>query len=149
MSRLYSVESTLTSTGSAADHRLRLASSEIPAFAAALAVEVYKQKHLNAPFIGSLKKAAASLDVDARWVFECAEDGSQFGKALVVAGEHLPIEVHAIVIALNQVLQAPVRYVSVPEKASGIEAAVARLNSGSVETLFTLEEIRSLMPPPI
>lgn len=138
MSRLYSVESTLTSTGSAADHRLRLASSEIPAFAAALAVEVYKQKHLNAPFIGSLKKAAASLDVDPRWVFECAEDlVLNPGKALVVAGEHLPIEVHAIVIALNQALQAPVRYVSVPEKASGIEAAVARLNSGSVETLFT------------
>ncbi|MGC6455817.1 MAG: TAT-variant-translocated molybdopterin oxidoreductase [Coraliomargaritaceae bacterium] len=139
MSRLYSIESTLTSTGSAADHRLRLAASEIPAFAAALAVEVYQQKHLNAPFIDSLKKIAASVELDPRWVFECAEDlVLNPGKALVVAGEHLPIEVHAVVIALNQALQAPVRYVSIPEGAATIETAVARLNSGSVQTLCIL-----------
>ena len=139
MSRLYCVESTLTATGSAADHRLRLASSEVPAFAAALALAVFQRKQTGGPLAASLKKQAASANLDQRWVDECAQDLVENpGKSLIVAGEHLPVEVHAVVIALNEALQAPVRYVTVPEMANGIEAAVAKLNSGSVQTLCIL-----------
>ena len=40
MNRLYSVESNLTTTGSMADHRLRLSVSQMPAFLAKLAIEL-------------------------------------------------------------------------------------------------------------
>ena len=43
MSRLYSVESTLSSTGSAADHRLRLSASQIISFVALIGAEILSQ----------------------------------------------------------------------------------------------------------
>ncbi len=139
MSRLYSVESTLTSTGSAADHRLRMSSSEMPALAAAIAVAVYQRTHTGGSLLVPLKKLAASGKFDQRWVEECAEDlVTSAGSSIVLAGEHLPVEVHAVVIALNEALQAPVRYLPVPAKADAIDTVVAKLNAGSVQTLCLL-----------
>lgn len=134
MSRLYAVESALTSTGSMADHRLRLGSSQMGAFIAKLALA------LGVPGLPSaLQEAASSLEVDAKWVDECAADLlANRGQAIVVAGEHLPQSVHAIVMAINEMLRAPVRYVEVPDAAEGIEAASARLKTGDVQTLVML-----------
>ncbi|NBB80549.1 MAG: TAT-variant-translocated molybdopterin oxidoreductase, partial [Verrucomicrobia bacterium] len=134
MSRLYTVESALSSTGSMADHRLRLGSSQMGAFIAKLALA------FGVPGLpGSLQQAAGGLNVDAKWVDECAADLSAHrGHAIVVAGEHLPQSVHAIVMAINAMLRAPLRYVEVPDAADGIEAAVNRLNTGDVQTLVML-----------
>ena len=68
MSRLYSVESTLTLTGSMADHRLRLSSSQMGAFIALLGATVLTQKGLNSPLVNELKKIGASLKGHAKWM---------------------------------------------------------------------------------
>lgn len=134
MSRLYTVESALSSTGSMADHRLRLGSSQMGAFIAKLALSLGVSGLPQ-----SVREAADSLDVDAKWVDECATDlVDHSGHAIVVAGEHLSQSVHAIVMAINEKLRAPLRYVEVADAAAGVDEAVARLNSGEVETLVML-----------
>lgn len=134
MSRLYSVESSLTSTGSMADHRLRLSSSQMGAFIAKVAMAAGVS---GLP--ADVKKAATSLDVDSKWVEECAADlVANKGHAIVVAGEHLPKSVHAIVIAINAAISAPVKYVQVADAEAGIADAAARLNEGDVKTLVIL-----------
>ncbi len=139
MSRLYSVESTLTATGAAADHRLRLSSTQIGAFAALVGAEILKAKKAGGAAIAKLEKAGASLNVDSKWIEECAADlVENAGKSLVVAGENLPKSVHAIVFAINDALNAPVKYVEVATAAASIEAAAARLNKGDVKTLVVL-----------
>jgi MoCo/4Fe-4S cofactor protein with predicted Tat translocation signal len=139
MSRLYSVESTLTSTGSMADHRLRLSSSQMGAFIAQLGAEVLKAKHVGGPLVAELEKAGASLHVDTKWIEECAADlAAHAGHSIIIAGEHLPKSVHAIVFAINQALQAPVKYVEVPSVEQGIADVAARLNQGDVKTLIIL-----------
>ena len=139
MSRLYSVESTLTSTGSMADHRLRLSSSQMGAFIAQVGAAVLQKKHVSGPLAAQLAKIGASLKVDAQWIDACAADlVENAGHSIIVAGEHLPQSVHAIVIAINEALSAPINYVEVPAAEQGIAAAVARLNQGNVETLIVL-----------
>ena len=91
MSRLYSVESTLTSTGSAADHRLRLSSSQIPAFTALVGAAILKAKGADAKLVAQLEQLGTSLSVDANWINECAADlVENAGSSLVVAGAHQP-----------------------------------------------------------
>ena len=139
MSRLYSVESTLTSTGSMADHRLRLSTSQMGAFIAQVGAAILKKKHVGGPLVAELEKIGASLKVDAQWVDACAADlVDNAGHSIIVAGEHLPKSVHAIVIALNEALAAPINYVAVPAAAQGIATAAARLNQGDVQTLVIL-----------
>ena len=133
MSRLYAVESTMTSTGSMADHRLRLGSSQMGAFIAQIAAA------LGVTLPAGAAKSAASLQVDAKWVEECAADlKSEAGHSLLVAGDHLPVSVHAIVFAINEALSAPVKYVELADAEAGISEAVSRLNDGSVKNLVIL-----------
>ncbi|MGJ8638509.1 MAG: TAT-variant-translocated molybdopterin oxidoreductase [Opitutaceae bacterium] len=139
MSRLYSVESSLTLTGSMADHRLRLSASQMGAFIAQVGAAILAKKGVGGSLVSALKKAGATLNVDASWVAECASDlADHAGHSLIVAGEHLPQSVHAIVIALNDALAAPVSYVAIPNAAAGLDKAVARLNKGDVKTLVIL-----------
>jgi molybdopterin-containing oxidoreductase family iron-sulfur binding subunit len=94
MNRLYVAESALTLTGSMADHRLRLASSHVLAFAAALAGKV-----TGDPVYARL---AQGLDLKPEWIAECAADLlAHKGSSLVVAGAHQPAAVHAIAHAIN------------------------------------------------
>ena len=139
MSRLYSVESTLTSTGSMADHRLRLSSSQMGAFIAQVGAAILEKKHVGGPLAAELAKVGASLVVDAQWVDACATDlVDHAGHSIIIAGEHLPKAVHAIVIAINEALSAPINYVEVSAAEQGIAVAAARLNQGDVETLVIL-----------
>ena len=97
MSRLYMAESALSITGTMADHRLRLASSHMQAFAAALAAKVTGDP--------AYAKAAEGLDVAPAWIDECAADlAANRGSSLVLAGSHLPAAVHAIAYAINDAL---------------------------------------------
>jgi molybdopterin-containing oxidoreductase family iron-sulfur binding subunit len=133
MSRLYAVESTMTSTGSMADHRLRLSSKQMGAFIAQIAAA------LGVALPSAAAKSAKSLQVDAKWVEECAADlKSEVGNSLVVAGDHLPVSVHAIVFAINEALSAPVKYIELADAEAGISQAVSRLNDGSVKNLVIL-----------
>jgi molybdopterin-containing oxidoreductase family iron-sulfur binding subunit len=135
MNRLYVAESAFTLTGSMADHRLRLASSHMLAFTAALAHKFLKQD--------ALLGLTEGLHVDDKWITECAKDLSEnAGDCLVVAGAHLPAPVHALVYAINAELGnigRTVEFVSVePRTASTIQALAAAIKSGSVKTLFVL-----------
>jgi molybdopterin-containing oxidoreductase family iron-sulfur binding subunit len=132
MSRLYTVESGMSLTGAMADHRLRLSTSQMGAFVAKLALA------LGVSLPVAVEGAANSLELDAAWVAECAADLKEHqGKSLLVAGPHLPESVHALVLAINDVLDAPVDYVEVATTAPGIQAAAARLEKGA-KTLVIL-----------
>jgi len=137
MNRLYVAESNLTLTGMMADHRLRLASTHMLAFAAQLG-------GVLAPDMAQrLKPFAAGLDLDEKWLAECAADlQAHRGASLVVAGSHLPPEVHAIVYALNELLGnvgATVDYVTLPEStAASISDVASAIKSGAVKTLVIL-----------
>jgi molybdopterin-containing oxidoreductase family iron-sulfur binding subunit len=136
MNRLYVAESGLTLTGTLADHRLRLASSAMLAFAAALAGKVTGDS--------SYDKAAQGLDPKAlEWIPECAADLLENkGECLVVAGSHLPDGVHAIVCAINQFLGnvgTTVEYIFATRSQSvGLGGLAAQIARGSIKTLIIL-----------
>lgn len=132
MNRLYAVESAFTLTGSMADHRLRLASSHVLAFTAALA-----NRLLGTTDYASL---AQGLEVDAKWIDECAKDlAAHRGASVVVAGAQQPAAVHVLVHAINAQLGAvgsTVDYVEVEAPAaSNIQALATAIKGGSVKTL--------------
>ncbi|MDO8543488.1 MAG: TAT-variant-translocated molybdopterin oxidoreductase [Opitutaceae bacterium] len=138
MSRLYVAESSLTITGSMADHRLRVASSHMLALAAKLATQL-------SPEMGNaFSSSAAGLNVDAKWVDECAADLKEHrGECIIVAGSHLPPEVHAIVHGLNASLGnigQTVNFLPV-ETVQGLSSIVGLTNAikgGSIRTLVVL-----------
>jgi molybdopterin-containing oxidoreductase family iron-sulfur binding subunit len=135
MSRLYVAESGLTLTGAMADHRLRLASSQMLALAAALAAKITG----DASFLASSR----GIDVKPEWIAECANDLSAYkGQSIVVAGPHLPQAVHAVVYAINAALGnigTTVDFVEVPASdASSISTLASAIRAGAVKTLVVL-----------
>ena len=120
MNRSYVVESTLTITGIAADHRLRLPSAQIAAFTAALAAA-----------LGVGAAAAPGGDFDRKWLQALARDlQANAGKSLIVAGAHQPAGVHAAVAALNGALGnvgATVTYVDAKETIRSSTAELGQL----------------------
>lgn len=138
MNRLYTVESGFTLTGGMADHRLRLASSHMLAFTAALAGKI----------LGSSDYASMAQGLEfhesERWLTECASDlNGHRGECAVVAGAHLPPQVHAMVFAINASLGnvgKTVDLVEVPAPASttSISDLAADIKAGAVSTLVIL-----------
>ncbi len=140
MNRLYMVESGFSITGSMADHRLRLASSHVAAFAAALAQKITGQAVFTA--------LAQGLDLADRntgkWIDECAKDLlANKGKSIVIAGRHQPAEVHAIVQEINVALGNVGTTLSLVESepAAGpnsLGALVQKTDTGQTRTLVIL-----------
>jgi len=100
MNRLYVAESTPSSTGAMADHRLRLRSGDVQA----LAVEIARQTGL---WVGGGHAAPpATLAARAqRWVEAVAKDLlAHRGRSLVMAGTGQPPAVHAAAHAINDAL---------------------------------------------
>src|SRR5690606_579871 len=95
LNRLYVVESALSITGSAADHRLAVRPGQIHAIANALAAA------LGAPAAGG-----AALDVGLQGVVQAMADDlrAHAGRSVVVAGDHQPAAVHAAARAINDLL---------------------------------------------
>jgi len=135
MNRLYVAESGLTLTGCMADHRLRLATSRMTAFAAALAAKVTGDP--------SYLAYAKGLEVKSEWIAECANDLAAYkGQSIVVAGAHLPAAVHAVVYGINAALGnigATIDFVEIPAPdAAPISALAAAIRDGAVKTLVIL-----------
>ena len=135
MNRLYVAESGFTLTGSMADHRLRLASSHMLALTAALA-----GKTTGTEVFASL---ASGLDVNPQWIAECAADLLDHkGDSLVVAGSHLPVEVHVLAYQINAALGnigKTVDFVAVETSdASTIQGLATAIKSGDVKALVIL-----------
>ena len=107
MNRLYSVESTMSSTGAMADHRLPIASSQIPHFLIAL----YKQlQKFGLPDLANLPTSLQGLKLRAEhseWISALAKDlKNNLGKSVLMVGAHQSPEVHAIAYAINYGLGA-------------------------------------------
>ena len=139
MNRLYVAESALTLTGSMADHRLRVATSHILALTAKLVATAYPASE------SAVAPLSQGLKVDQKWVEACVADlMAHRGAALVVAGAHLPAEVHALVYGLNTVLGAigeTVTFVQaeVTPGSATISSLAAAIKGGSVKTLIILD----------
>jgi hypothetical protein len=102
MNRLYAVESALSVTGANADHRLRLPSSKVGAFATGLA------RRLGAAAPDAPDGPDGELPEGARKKLDAiAADLRRAGShALVVAGRRQPPEVHALAFRINESLGA-------------------------------------------
>lgn len=121
--RLYVAEGTPSITGGMAEHRFRMRTGEVEAFASNLLQEIKSPT------------SAVAKDLSAHQ-----------GTSIVIAGEHQPPRVHAIAHALNQALgnvgktvvyTDPVEANPVDELAS-LSELVADMRSGVVETLLIL-----------
>lgn len=100
MSRLYAVETTLSVTGSNADHRLRVKASEMPAFVAALA------SALSGSVSGLGAFSGVNNDFSQHsWISVLAQDLlNNRGSSIVAVGEDYAPEVHAMAAAINAAL---------------------------------------------
>jgi MoCo/4Fe-4S cofactor protein with predicted Tat translocation signal len=94
MSRLYVVESGMSSTGAKADHRVPLRSSDIGPFADAL-------WHLFTSNSGSSDEQLGPAGFYPALVRDLQ---THRGSSVVIAGDHQPASVHALAHALNQSL---------------------------------------------
>jgi MoCo/4Fe-4S cofactor protein with predicted Tat translocation signal len=105
MSRLYVVESTHSTTGANADHRLALAPSKIAAYVRALAKELATAHRLDLGPLGAAVQGADAAGIPARWISTVAKElAGARGRSVIVAGSRQPAAVHALVHALNAAL---------------------------------------------
>jgi len=135
LNRLYVVEPTPSVTGSAADHRLPLRTSEIEAFARALAARL------------GLGGSASLGEETAKWIHAAAADLQKHrGASLVIAGEQQPAAVHALAHAINAALGnvgQTVHYTDPIEtepvnQLESLRDLVADMDAGKVDTLLIL-----------
>ncbi len=130
MSRFYAVESTPSSTGCTADHRLALKPSEVAAFVRSLAATLAGGAGAGTPFQKALVKDLLAAK----------------GKSIVIAGEDQSPEVHATVHYINQILENNGKTVmftaSLEQKPvdqwADLQALVGDLKSGQVDLLLIM-----------
>ncbi|MBM4061734.1 MAG: 4Fe-4S dicluster domain-containing protein [Planctomycetes bacterium] len=148
LSRLYVVEPSYSTTGTAADHRFRTRASDVPAVAFALA------KALGIGAGTDLAAAVAAYGADGYtrdgkdWLAAVARDlQAARGRSIVIAGPRQPAAVHAVVHAINQALGnvgQTVVHTALPEGLQGgcvaslQELAGALQQEGAVELLVCL-----------
>jgi MoCo/4Fe-4S cofactor protein with predicted Tat translocation signal len=134
VSRLYVIESGYSITGGMADNRLRLKSSEIASFAAALAKAV------------KAYEGDAGVHANHSWIGEIASDLTRAGSTgLVVVGDNQPAGVHALAASINSAIGAvgtTVHYLDAGDNAVDFDAEMAAVNadiaSGNVDLILTL-----------
>ncbi len=137
MGRLYAAEGTPSLTGAMADHKRIVRSAEIPRITHALA---------RALGVGAARPSSDAIERDAWLDAVVADLLAHRGASVVVAGDHQPAEVHALVHAINQQLGnaataieygTPVAF----EPASQMESMrelVGAMTAGHVTTLLIL-----------
>ncbi len=133
MSRLYVVESTLTNTGAAADHRLPLVPGDIENFARAVTVG-----------LGVRGVGAEMMPSYSKWVAALARDlGRHRGRSLVIAGDSQPPIVHALAHMMNHALgnigntvifTSPVEAESI-DQTTRLRELVQEMEDGQIDTL--------------
>ncbi|HSI85972.1 MAG: TAT-variant-translocated molybdopterin oxidoreductase [Candidatus Methylacidiphilales bacterium] len=135
MNRLYSVEGRLTTTGAAADHRLRIASTKIGAVALALATRLG---------VAGLPGSPVKLtEVQTKWIDELAADLlANKGKSIVSVGVVQPAAVHALGHMINDVLGnfgATITLMAHPRPESATLASLVQdVKDNKIKTLFVL-----------
>ncbi len=142
LNRLYAIESTPTTTGMKAEHRLGLRASEIPAFAAELA------KAVGGSPIPGTSPSYNWTDEQKRFLAALANDlKAHAGKSAVIPGLCQDPSVEAMASAINAalgntgktVLVSGETAIPIPsDQVAGIKSLVADLNAGKVDWLVIL-----------
>jgi molybdopterin-containing oxidoreductase family iron-sulfur binding subunit len=136
MNRLYVVESTMSSTGAKADHRLPLRAAGVEQIARLLASAVGLDAGGAAPG-GDTSRFFNALVSDLK---------AHRGSSVVIAGDHLPPVVHALAHAVNQALgnvgetvvhTDPVN-ADPANQTESLRDLVADMRAGKVDMLFIL-----------
>ncbi len=147
MNRLYVFETTLSPTGSVADHRLPMARTqiamELSALAAELAivhrVELPQGAGITAGELVTWRGKAANPEV----IKALAEDlVANRGACLIAAGDRQPPSAHHLALVLNIALGnlgRTVTYVPAPAPDADLAALVTALEAGQVSTLVILD----------
>ncbi len=147
MSRLYVAEPAFSLTGGQADHRYRIAASQILPVTALVAKAL--SDALGDSKLGTLAEGVLSTVVpsvySADWIQQCAKDlASEKSGSVVLAGGRHSKEVHLLVAAINQALGAYGPIVSVVDHGlptfEGIGSLAKAIDGGNVQTLFVLNE---------
>ena len=136
MSRMYVVESTPSSTGAKADHRLPMRASEVADVARALGAAL------------GISSAGRTFAGDqSRYVNAVVRELREHrGASVVIAGDHQPPVVHALAHALNQILGNVGRTVVYSDpvdtnpvnQAESLKDLVADMRGGKVDMLLIL-----------
>jgi len=135
LNRLYVVESDHTVTGGKADHRLALKSSQIEAFARAVAGGA-----------GVSGVSGTAPGDSAGFASAVAKDLAEHkGRAVVIAGDAQPPAVHALAHAINAAIGAPVTYLPTPEivpteQSAAFTELVADIHAGRVQMMVIVGE---------
>ena len=140
MNRLYAAESSPTTTGMKAEHRLVLRASEVPAFAAALAAAV------GAPGAGASQYAWT--DEQQKFLAAVAKDlKANAGKSAVLPGLYQDPSVADLALSINQALGNVGKTVTVSsepaipmpsDQIEDLKGLVADMNAGKVDWLIIL-----------
>jgi len=143
LNRLYVVESDMTVTGGRADHRLPIKSSQVEAFARAVAA--------GAGVSGISGTAPAGADAFASAVAKDLSDHK--GRAVVIAGDAQPAAVHALAHAINAAIGAPVSYLPTPEivpteQNAAFSELVSDINASKVQMLVIIGESNPVFSAP-
>ncbi len=135
MNRTYAIESTPTTSGFKADHRLPVRSSQIEQYARALA------SRLGVNSGGNIQPEHNA------WLDALAKDLQQHrGRAVIIPGEYQPPVVHALAHAINEALGAPGSTVVYSDpvvegpvsQAESIKELAGDMNAGKVQVLLIL-----------
>jgi len=138
LNRLYAIESSPTTTGLKAEHRLGLRASEIPAFAAELASAVGAS--------GFSSSGYSWTDEQKKFLTALAKDlKASGGKSAVLPGLYQDKSVAASAAAINAALGNTGKTVTIgdapaipSDQLAGIKSLVADLNAGKVDWLIIL-----------
>ena len=130
MNRLYAVEAAYSLTGGMADHRLRVAPSQVAVIARAVALELG---------VSGVSKPELTSD-QAKWVEAMVADlKNSGGSTAVLAGSRQTAEVQLLALAINQKLgsvgEAVLALQSETTGLGDIAALAADINSGAIDTL--------------
>ncbi len=147
LSRLYVVEATYSTTGTAADHRFRVRASDIPAVAFALANECGVGAGTELATAVAAHGSEGFTKNGKPWLKALADDlKAAGGRCIVIAGERQPAAVHAVAHALNSQLGAVGKTVRYTARPAGLDQACTgslqelrtALDAGGVEALFVI-----------
>ncbi len=145
MNRLYQVEAAFTLTGGVADHRLRIAPSQVAVIAAQVARELGVA--VSAPELTDPKHL--------EWVKALAADLKEnAGKSAVIAGSRQSVAVHQIALAINLALGnigegKPLSAVQTGIQGLGTLATLKTdIDSGAIETLVLLTPANPIYDAP-
>jgi Fe-S-cluster-containing dehydrogenase component len=150
MSRLYQAEATHSLTGAAADHRLRIAASQVEKLALALAVELSEKHHVDLGELADTAKRLGRAELGpkaAAWVKAAAADlALHRGAGVVIAGNGQPARVHALAFALNKLLgnldrtvvARPAQDNEESDNLEDIKDLAASIKAGGVDVLLVL-----------